>query len=235
MGARAPLVLRSPRSGRLEGRSRDLDRPSRRSACSAAPQDEEGGGRPRLRHRRTRPPRPRSPRSGRLEGRSRDLDRPSRRSACRAAPQDEEGGGRPRLRHGRGRGGLRAVAVVVAVARPVVVTVRVALDVDAARHDEEAVPHPHDLDFGVVEARQDGAGDDVLDRADDRLAGAEIEHPVDGVDERVEFVGAEQDRELEVVAEGAARSRPRRAGGRDRARSAARREGGAAVCRAAPG
>ena len=127
------------------------------------------------------------------------------------AAQDEEepdgprehggdaGGGEGRahevvLKHGRRRGrGHGCMGRVVAV--------RLALDVDVAGHDEIAVPDPHDLDLRAVEARQHRAGHDLLDRADHRAAAAQIEHPVDGVDERVELVGAEQDRDLEVVAD----------------------------------
>ena len=64
-----------------------------------------------------------------------------------------------------------------------------------------AVPHAHDLDLGAIEPRQHRPGDDLVDRAEHRRAGAEIEHAVDRVDERVELVGAEQDRDLEFVAQ----------------------------------
>ena len=44
------------------------------------------------------------------------------------------------------------------------VPMRVALDVDAARHDEDAVLDAHHLDLGAVEPRQHRAGDDLVDR-----------------------------------------------------------------------
>ena len=83
----------------------------------------------------------------------------------------------------------------------VLVPMRVALDVDVAGHDEKAVLDAHHLDLRAVEARQHRAGDDFVDRADHRRAGAEIEHAVDRVDQRIEFVGAEDDRDLQLVAQ----------------------------------
>ena len=83
----------------------------------------------------------------------------------------------------------------------VLVPVRFALDVDVAGHDEEAVLDAHHLDLRAVEARQHGSGDDFVDGADHRRAGAEIEHAVDRVDQRIEFVGAEDDRDLQFVAQ----------------------------------
>ena len=83
----------------------------------------------------------------------------------------------------------------------VVVAMRLALDVDVARHDEIAVLDAHDLDLRPVEARQHRPGDDLVDRADHRRAAAEIEHAVDRVDQRIELVGAEHDRDLELVAD----------------------------------
>ena len=83
----------------------------------------------------------------------------------------------------------------------VLVTVRVALDVDVAGHDEEAVLDAHHLDLRAVEARKHRSGDDFVDGADHRRAGAEIEHAVDRVDQRIELVGAEDDRDLQFVAQ----------------------------------
>src|SRR5271170_7004060 len=94
------------------------------------------------------------------------------------------------------------VVVIVRMAVPVViVAMRVALDVDVAGHDKIAVLDVDDLDVRPIEAREHRSGDDVLDGADHRRTPAEIEHPVDGVDQRIELVGAEQDRDLEVVAD----------------------------------
>ncbi len=58
-----------------------------------------------------------------------------------------------------------------------------------------------DFDLGAIEARQHRPGHNLVDRADHRRACAEIEHAVDRVDERVELVGAEHDRDLEIVAD----------------------------------
>ena len=88
------------------------------------------------------------------------------------------------------------VGVIVAL-----VPMRVALDLDVARHDEEAVLDAHHLDLRAVEPRQHRPGDDFVDRADHRRAGAQIEHPVDRVDQRIELVGAEEDRDLQFVAQ----------------------------------
>ena len=77
---------------------------------------------------------------------------------------------------------------------------RVTLDVDVARHDVIAVPDAHDFDLSAVEARQHRAGDDLFDRPDHRLAPAKIENAVDRIDQRIEFMGAEQDRDFEALA-----------------------------------
>src|SRR5271157_5753025 len=68
-----------------------------------------------------------------------------------------------------------------------VVAVRLALDLHVAGHDEIALPDPYDLDLRAVEARQHRAGHHLLDRTDHRRAAAEVEHPIDGVDERIEL------------------------------------------------
>ncbi len=82
----------------------------------------------------------------------------------------------------------------------VIVAMRVALDVDVAGHHEIAILDAHDLDRRAVETRQHRSGDDVVDRPDHRLAPAEIEHAVDRIDQRIELVGAEQNRNLQIVA-----------------------------------
>ena len=126
------------------------------------------------------------------------------------AAQDEKEADRPGERGGdAGRREGRAHEIVFkhgrrrdrGNGRELVVAVGLALDVDVAGHDEVAVPDPYDLDLRAVEARQHRAGHDLLDRADHGGAGAEVEHPVDGVDQRVELVRAEHDRDLEVVAD----------------------------------
>ena len=64
---------------------------------------------------------------------------------------------------------MRVVVIVRMAVRMVIVAMRVALDVDVARHDEIAIPDAHDLDRRSIEARQHRPGDDVVDRADHRL------------------------------------------------------------------
>src|SRR6516164_8704781 len=82
------------------------------------------------------------------------------------------------------------------------VAMRLTLDFDAfvGRHHEIAVPGANDFDPGAIEARQHRPVDDVVDGADHRCARPQIKNPVDGVDQRVELVRAEHDRDLEVVA-----------------------------------
>ena len=60
-----------------------------------------------------------------------------------------------------------------------------------------------DLDLRAVEAGQHRSGHNLVDRADHRRAGAEIENPVDRVDQRIQLMRAEQDRDLEIVADAA--------------------------------
>src|SRR5271166_3060631 len=92
------------------------------------------------------------------------------------------------------------VVVIVRMLVGLVMSMRVALDVDIARHHEIAVLGANDLDQRSIEARQHRAGDDLVDRADHRRARPQIKNPVDGVDQRVELVRAEHDRDLEIVA-----------------------------------
>ena len=74
----------------------------------------------------------------------------------------------------------------------VIVTMRVMFEVEGPRHHENAPAKPHHFDFRPIETRQHRAGDDLVDRAQHRLAAAEIEHPVHGAEQRIEFMGAEQ-------------------------------------------
>src|SRR6202021_1980199 len=83
----------------------------------------------------------------------------------------------------------------------VIVAMRVPLDVDVAGHHEIAILDAHHFDRRAIEARQHRPVNDVVDRPDHRLAPAEIEHAVDRVDQRIELVGAEQDRNLQIVAD----------------------------------
>src|SRR5271157_4568106 len=93
------------------------------------------------------------------------------------------------------------MGVVVIVRRPMVMVVamRLAFDVDVARHHEIAVFDVDDFDVGAVKARQHRPRHDLVDRADHRRARSEIENPVDGVDQRIELVRDEHDRDLEIV------------------------------------
>src|ERR1700727_301234 len=72
----------------------------------------------------------------------------------------------------------------------VIVAMRVALDVDVARHHVKAIPDAHDFDLSAVEARQHRSGDDLVDRPDHGFAPAEIEDAVNRIDERIELMGA---------------------------------------------
>src|SRR5208282_860988 len=90
--------------------------------------------------------------------------------------------------------------VIVRLAEGIVVAMGVALDVDVARHHEIAVPDANDFDRRAIEPRQHRPCDNLVDCADDRRPAAEVENPVDRVDQRIELVRAEQDSDLEVVA-----------------------------------
>src|SRR5277367_4577496 len=74
----------------------------------------------------------------------------------------------------------------------VIVAMRVALDVDVARHDVIAISDAHDFDLRAVETRQHRSGDDVVDRPDHGLTPAKIEDPVNRIDQWIELMGAEQ-------------------------------------------
>jgi hypothetical protein len=61
----------------------------------------------------------------------------------------------------------------------------------AGHHEDPAVQSDH-VDFGSIQARQDGAGDNLVDRAKRRLAATQIEHAVERSEQRVQLVGGEQ-------------------------------------------
>jgi hypothetical protein len=82
------------------------------------------------------------------------------------------------------------VAVVAVIVTAVLVAMGIALDVDIAGHDEDAPADAHNLDLRPIEARQSRAGDDVVDRAEHRLARAKVQDPVDGAQERIDLKGA---------------------------------------------
>ena len=62
-----------------------------------------------------------------------------------------------------------------------------------AGHDEDLAAGPHHLDLRAIEARQHGRRDHLVDRAERRLAAAEIEHTVDRAEQLVDLMGAEED------------------------------------------
>ncbi len=74
------------------------------------------------------------------------------------------------------------------------VAVRVILHIVTARQDKDPALHMDDVDIGSIKARQHRPGDDLLDRAQRRLAPPEVEHAIHGAEQRVQLVGAEQDR-----------------------------------------
>src|ERR1700693_5344946 len=86
----------------------------------------------------------------------------------------------------------------VGVRRPVAVAMLVALHVLVTRHDEDTALHAHHVDLGSVETRQHRARDHFVDGAERRLAASEIEHAIERAEQRVELMGAEQDRDPEL-------------------------------------
>ena len=70
--------------------------------------------------------------------------------------------------------------------------VLVALDLVAARHHEHAAVDAHHLDLGAVQARQRRAGNDLVHRAERRVPVAEVQHPVERAEQRIQLVRAEQ-------------------------------------------
>src|SRR5581483_3783806 len=80
-----------------------------------------------------------------------------------------------------------------------IVPVLAFLDIMLARHHEDAAAEPHHLDLRAVEPRQNRAGDDLLDGAERRLPVAEIQHAVEGPEQRVELVRREEDRHAVVA------------------------------------
>src|SRR5579863_4007018 len=87
---------------------------------------------------------------------------------------------------------MKSYSSMAAVVIVTIVAMLAALDKMPARHHEAAAAEPHDLDPGTVEPRQDRAGDDFLHRTERGRPAPEIEHPVDGAEQRVQLMGAEQ-------------------------------------------
>ena len=78
-----------------------------------------------------------------------------------------------------------------------------ALDVAAAREHENMPVGPHHLDLGAVELRQHRRGGDFRHGAERGMAVAEIEHAVERADQLIEFVGAEQHRDVALAGKAA--------------------------------
>ena len=68
-------------------------------------------------------------------------------------------------------------------------------------HDEDAAAGPHHIDVRAVELRQHRAGDDLVDGAERGMAVAEIEHAVDGAEQLVDLMRAEQHGNAEPLAQ----------------------------------
>ena len=62
------------------------------------------------------------------------------------------------------------------------------LHVVLSRHDENAGADTNHLDRRSIQARQDWAGDDLIDGAERRMAVAQIEHAVERAKQRIELV-----------------------------------------------
>jgi hypothetical protein len=73
------------------------------------------------------------------------------------------------------------------------VPVVVPFDVLPRGHHEDPAIEMHHFDRRAIEPRQHRTGNDLVDRAQRRLAAAEIEHAIDRAQQRVQFMGTEQD------------------------------------------
>src|SRR6476646_2596436 len=92
---------------------------------------------------------------------------------------------------------MMAARMIVAV--PVVVPMIGALDVAAAGDYENMPIGPNHLDLRAVKLRQHRRGGDFRHGAERRMAIAKIEDAVERADQLVEFVGAEQHRDVAVA------------------------------------
>src|SRR6516225_1023481 len=91
------------------------------------------------------------------------------------------------------------MAVRMTVAMPVVMSMIGALDVAAAGKHENMPIGPHHLDLRTVELRQYRRGCDFRHGAEGGMAVAEIKYAVECADQLVEFVGAEQHRDVALA------------------------------------
>src|SRR5689334_15948576 len=94
---------------------------------------------------------------------------------------------------------MMAVRVIVAV--PFVMSVIGALDVAAAGEHENMPIGPHHLDLRAVKLREHRGGSNFRNSAERRMAIAEIEHAIERADQLVEFVRAEQNRNVALARE----------------------------------
>src|SRR5215469_15573255 len=84
------------------------------------------------------------------------------------------------------------VMMPVPMRRVRVVAMIVAFQLVTARHHEDAALDPDDFDLRAVKAGQHRAGDDFVDGAERGLAAAEIKHAIDGAEQGIELMSAEQ-------------------------------------------
>src|SRR5262245_29547849 len=96
-----------------------------------------------------------------------------------------------------------SMIVVVAMTMIVVVYVIYPLHVTAARHHENMSVGAENLNFGIIQSRQHRCVDHLVHRAQHRLPIPEIKNPVERTEQLVELVGAEQNGDLSLAANGA--------------------------------
>src|SRR5262245_5479476 len=98
---------------------------------------------------------------------------------------------------------MLSMIVVVAMTMIMVMHVIHPLHVAAARHHENMAVSAEDLDFGAIQSRQHRRIDTLVHLAKPRLPIAEIQNTVERAEQLVELVGAEQNGDLSLVANGA--------------------------------
>src|SRR3974377_715775 len=87
------------------------------------------------------------------------------------------------------------------VPMPVLMHMRVTLDVAAAREHEDVPAPAPDLDVRTVEPRQHRRGPHLTNPAKHRLAVAEVKHAIERADELVQFVRGEEHRDAALAAD----------------------------------
>src|SRR4051794_35667067 len=83
----------------------------------------------------------------------------------------------------------------------VLVEMGAGFDLMRARKDEDVPAGADYLDRSAVEAREHRRRDHLVNRAERRLAAAEIKHPVDRTEQLVQFVSTEKDCDLHLPGE----------------------------------